>query len=75
MGDWLLDHGFNRGGYPTLIGVAAQYGLQNIMLFEHYDDAYDGNYGVLGSDGASLKARYSRLQQFFAEHPVESIFR
>lgn len=44
------------------------------MLFEHYDDACEGNYGLVGSDGASPKAHYLRLQQFLLRILLKASF-
>ncbi|MFM0593804.1 hypothetical protein [Paraburkholderia dilworthii] len=69
MGNWLLDQGSTQGGYPTVESVAAQYGVQAIMLFELYDDPNDGNYGVIAADGTTLKGRYARLQSYMGANP------
>ncbi|MCG1040167.1 glycoside hydrolase family protein [Mycetohabitans sp. B7] len=56
-----------------LVENAKKYNIQNVTLYELFDDeAYggDGNYGLLADDGVTRKHRYNVVKRFIAAHAM-----
>jgi hypothetical protein len=57
------------GGFYNM---AAKYNIQSVQLYELYDDGAfggDGNYGLIKSDGKTLKPQFTAVQTFIKNHP------
>ncbi|SAL02681.1 glycosyl hydrolase [Caballeronia ptereochthonis] len=55
------------------VSLAKTYDIQNVTLYELYDDERyggDGNYGVIQDDGKTRKARFETVRDFIKAHPM-----
>jgi hypothetical protein len=55
------------------VSVAKTYGVQNVTLYELYDDEKyggDGNYGVIHDDGKTRKPRFDVVRDFIKANPM-----
>ncbi|WP_250509826.1 glycosyl hydrolase [Caballeronia sp. GACF4] len=58
------------GGF---VSMAKTYGIQNVTLYELYDDQRfggDGNYGVIHDDGKTKKPRFDVVREFIKANPM-----
>jgi hypothetical protein len=55
------------------VQVARQYNVQNVTMYELYDDQRyggDGNYGVIQDDGRTRKDRFNMVRDFIKANPM-----
>jgi hypothetical protein len=55
------------------VAAARRYGVQNVTLYELYDDQKyggDGNYGVIQDDGRTRKQRFDAVSNFIRSNPM-----
>jgi hypothetical protein len=83
---WITEYGVrpghgDPGGYLVgpdalrgFVSVASRYDVQNVTLYELYDDQRyggDGNYGVIQDDGATRKSRFDAVRNFIRANPMQ----
>lgn len=55
------------------VSIASKYNVQNVTLYELYDDQRyggDGNYGVIQDDGTTRKGRFNAVRDFIKANPM-----
>lgn len=82
---WITEYGVrpnheDPGGYLVgndalkgFVSLAKTYNIQNVTLYELYDDERfggDGNYGVIHDDGKTRKARFDTVRDFIKANPM-----
>lgn len=82
---WITEYGVrpnhqDPGGYLVgkdalkgFVSLAKTYNVQNVTLYELYDDQRyggDGNYGVIGDDGKTRKPRFNTVRDFIKANPM-----
>ncbi|SAK95929.1 hypothetical protein AWB77_05556 [Caballeronia fortuita] len=82
---WITEYGVrpthaDPGGYLVgkdalkgFVSLAKTYNIQNVTLYELYDDQRfggDGNYGVIHDDGKTRKSRFDTVRDFIKANPM-----
>ncbi|MDR5761854.1 glycosyl hydrolase [Caballeronia sp. LZ035] len=82
---WITEYGVrpnhqDPGGYLVgkdalkgFVSLAKTYNVQNVTLYELYDDQRyggDGNYGVIADDGKTRKPRFNTVRDFIKSNPM-----